>query len=185
MTHQENIFRNSVMEFDQVYFWTDTIKDWKNLLRQDKYKELIISSWKELIRREQIAIYAFVIMPNHLHMVWEMKDLNGKEKPYASFNKFISHQILKDLRKNHPDVLPYFEVQDTERKYRFWQRDPLAVLIDSKIKVEQKIDYIHNNPLQLKWNLADRPEKYYWSSANYYENGKDEFGIITHYKDRF
>ena len=35
--HQESRFRNSRMEFDLVYFWTDTIKDWKHLLKQDKY----------------------------------------------------------------------------------------------------------------------------------------------------
>lgn len=85
--HLESKFRNSHMEFDKVYFWTSTIKDWKHLLRQDKYKELIISSWQELIRRGQIIIYAFVIMPNHLHVVWKMTEPNGKEMPHASFNK--------------------------------------------------------------------------------------------------
>ncbi|MCA0229402.1 MAG: hypothetical protein LCH91_02990 [Bacteroidetes bacterium] len=47
--HQESKFRNSRMNFDEVYFWTDTIKDWKHLLKQDKYKEWIISSWQELV----------------------------------------------------------------------------------------------------------------------------------------
>ena len=173
------------MNFDQVYFWTDTIKDWKHLLTPHKYKELIISCWQELIRRERILIYGYVIMPNHLHVVWEMIQPNGKEFPYASFNKFTSHMMLKDLRDSHPAVLPYFKVNDSERQYRFWQRDPLAILMDSKQKVEQKITYMHNNPLQDHWNLADRPENYRWSSAAYCENGVDEFSILTHYEERF
>lgn len=77
--HQESKFRNSRMNFDEVYFWTDTIKDWKHLLKQDKYKEWIISSWQELVNRGQIVVYAYVIMPNHLHVIWEMKEPNGKE----------------------------------------------------------------------------------------------------------
>jgi len=188
--HQESKYRNSRMEFDSVYFWTDTIKDWKHLLKQDKYKELIISSWQELIRRDQIIIYAYVIMPNHLHVVWEMKEPNGKEigtptRPHASFNKFTSHLILKDLKSNHPKVLPYFKVDEKERQYRIWQRDPLAILMDSKLKVEQKINYIHNNPLHERWNLISHPESYRWSSAEFYNSGKDEFEILTHYSQRF
>ncbi|TDB61877.1 transposase [Arundinibacter roseus] len=173
------------MDFNQVYFWTDTIKDWKKLLGKDKYKEIIISSWKELASRGMIAVYGFVIMPNHLHVVWELTELNGKEAPHASFNKYTSHTILKDLKTNYPQVLPFFKVNEPEREYRVWQRDPLAVLMDSKQKVEQKIEYMHNNPLQERWNLVDRPENYRWSSARFYEQGFDEFGILTHYMDRF
>ncbi len=183
--HQESRYRNSRMNFDEVYFWTDTIKDWKHLLKQDKYKELIISSWQELVSRDTIIVYAYVIMPNHLHVVWEMKEPNGKEIAHASFNKFTSHQILNDLKIKHPKVLPYFKVEEPERNYRIWQRDPLAILMDSKDKIEQKIEYIHNNPLQERWNLAKIPEEYIWSSANFYSNGKDEHGILTHYKQRF
>lgn len=173
------------MEFDNVYFWTDTIKDWKRLLTPDKYKEVVISSWQELIERKMIMVYGFVIMPNHLHVVWEMNEPNGKEMPHASFNKYTSHTILKDLKASHPDVLPHFKVNDPERSHRIWQRDPLAILMDTQKKVEQKIVYMHNNPLHERWNLADRPENYRWSSANFYEKGVDEFGILTHYMDRY
>ncbi len=173
------------MDFEEVYFWTDTIKDWKHLLKQDKYKNVIISSWQELVERGKIAIYGFVIMPNHLHIVWEMKEPNGREMPHASFNKFTSHLILKDLKANHRAVLPYFKVDEPERDYRVWQRDPLAILMDSKAKVEQKLDYIHLNPLQEQWNLAIRPEEYKWSSAKFYETGEDKFHFLTHYTERF
>jgi putative transposase len=177
--------RNSRMQLEDVYFWTDTIKDWKKLLKQDEYKALIINCLKELVDTKLIKIYAFVIMPNHLHLIWEMIAMNKKEMPHASFNKKTSHLIIKDLKENHMRVLPYFKVDDKERSYRVWQRDPLAILMDSRTKVEQKIDYIHFNPLTERWNLADRPEHYYWSSANFYETGVDEFGFLTHYLERF
>ena len=177
--------RNSRMSLGEVYFWTDTIKDWKRLLTQEKYMHLIIETWQELIKDSFIKIYAFVIMPNHLHIVWELLKKNGYEMPHASFNKKTAHQIVKDLKDNHPLVLPYFEVSEKERQYRIWQRDPLAILMDSRKKVEQKIEYIHLNPLQEHWNLADRPENYRWSSAKFYETGEDELGILTHYREQF
>ena len=171
--------RNSTVLLNEVHFWTDTIKDWKNILLNDDFKLIIIDSLKELVARDKIVVYAFVIMPNHIHLVWEIKAINGKEMPHASFNKFTAHQFQKKLRLTESIELEQFIVNDVERKYRFWQRDPLAVLIDSREKAIQKIEYIHNNPLQEKWNLVDEAEKYKWSSAKFYENGIDDFGFLT------
>jgi REP element-mobilizing transposase RayT len=176
--------RNSRMTLHDVYFWTDTIKDWKHLLKKDKYKELIINFLKDLSDKKQVVIYGFVIMPNHLHLIWELKSMNGKEMPHASFNKATGHELIKDLKENHTAVLPFFEVNKKDRSYRIWQRNPLAILMDSRKKLEQKLDYIHNNPVYEKWNLADRPENYYWSSAKFYETGQDDFGILVNYMDR-
>jgi REP element-mobilizing transposase RayT len=173
------------MELLQVYFWTNTIKDWKNLLQKDKYKALIIDQLKWLCDRNKIVVYGFVLMPNHMHLLWELVEMNGKEKPHASFNKWTSSNFLKDLRIHHPEALPYFTEETLERNHRFWQRDPLAILMDTKKKFEQKLEYVHLNPLQEKWNLAKFPEEYKWSSARFYESGNDEFGILTHYMERF
>ena len=156
--------RNSSLELNEVYFWTSTVKDWK---------------------RQLIVVYGFVIMPNLIHLIWELKNMNGKEKPHASFNKATAHVMRIDLMANHPLQLKEFKVDKTERQYRIWQRDPLAILLDSKEKFEQKLDYIHCNPLKEKWNLAERPEDYKWSSASYYEKGVSSFSFLTHYHDRF
>lgn len=106
-----------------------------------------------------------------------MGNENGRELPHASFNKFTSHMILKDLKKNHPEVLSLFKVEEAESDYRIWQRDPLAILMNTKQKVEQKIAYMHNNPLHERWQLADCPEKYRWSSAQFYEKGELGFPL--------
>jgi putative transposase len=84
-----------------------------------------------------------------------------------------------------PQIIPFKDAHDRERKHRFWQRDPLVVQMNSKSAVEQTIDYIHFNPLQEHWNLVSKPEEYRWSSARFYETGVDEFGIITDYRERF
>ncbi|WP_245598702.1 transposase [Sporocytophaga myxococcoides] len=177
--------RNSRMNLKEVYYWTNTIKDCRHLLKEDKFKLIILEELKWLVDHKKIVVYAFVIMPNHMHLVWELLEFNGKESPHASFNKWTSSQFLKNLRKDHPKVLPFFVEQTSERSHRFWQRDPLAVLMNSRKKVEQKIDYIHLNPLNDRWNLVKSPEDYKWSSANFYEKGLDEFRILTHYMDRF
>jgi REP element-mobilizing transposase RayT len=132
----------------------------------------------------KIMVYRYAIMPNHLHIIWEMLEKNGKEMAHASFNKWTSSNFLKDLRANHPKVVSAFIEKTSERSHRFWQRDPLAILMDSRKKVEQKLNYIHVNPLQEKWSLAKLPEDYRWSSAKFYDSGEDEFGVLTHYRER-
>jgi len=45
----------------------------------------------------------------------------------------------------------------------------------------QKLDYIHNNPLQEKWQMSDFPENYKYSSARFYLTAEDEFKLLDHY----
>jgi hypothetical protein len=77
-----------------------------------------------------------------------------------------------------------FETNESTRKYRIWQRDPLAIRIYSRNMLEQNLNYIHNNPLQEKWKLANAPEDYHWSSAGYYLTNTDKFNIIKDYRER-
>ena len=177
--------RNSKLLLNETYFWTDTIKDWDKILLQDKYKKIILDSLQELVSRGQIAVYGFVIMPNHVHLLWKMLSLNGQEMPHASFNKYTAHRILEDVKSTNAKRLKKFRVEEKERMYRIWQRDPLAIHMDSTDKLEQKLTYIHNYPLQEHWDLVQYPEDYVWSSSKFYETGEDDFGFITHYKEDF
>lgn len=65
--------------------------------------------------------------------------------PYASCNKAIGHLIVKNMKESHDPKLADFKVHGPERQYRIWQRDPLAVLLDTKSKLEQKLDFIHKS----------------------------------------
>ena len=54
-------------------FFTATILEWKKLLTPDKYKDIIIHSLTFLVNNNRMFIYGFVIMPNHIHLIWQMK----------------------------------------------------------------------------------------------------------------
>jgi putative transposase len=175
--------RQGQMETALCYFYTDTIQDFKPLLADDECKQICIDSWKYLTAQKLITIYGYVIMPNHIHLLWMMNGLNGKESPAGSFAKFTAHQFKALLKKKEPAALLPYQSKKTDRAFQFWKRDPLAIAISSKKALLQKLDYIHHNPVQEKWNLADLPERYRWSSAEFYMSGKDEFDILTHYDD--
>ena len=174
------------MDFNQIYFYTATIADWKDLLRQDEMKLIIVQSLQNLIERKKVKIYGYVIMPNHIHLLWKMIERNGKESPANSFMKFTAHQFLEKLRSKDIKTLKPYEVDWLSRKHNFWQRDSLAIELYTEMVLVQKLHYIHVNPLQEKWQLASLPEQYDYSSAQfYYSDGKERsFGFLTHYQDR-
>jgi putative transposase len=172
------------MDFNSLYFFTSTIIDWKKLLAPDKYKDIIITSLKYLVEHQKIVVYGFVIMPNHIHLIWELLIMNGKEKPNASLMKFTAHKIQEDLCRYHPHILELFKVDSSSRKYNFWQREGWPVTLYTPEVIYQKLDYIHNNPVQGKWMLVNSPIEYKYSSARFYETGIDEFGFLTHIGDR-
>ena len=58
------------MEIGEVFFWTATIINWQHLLREDRFKEVIIQSLRTLSVKSLADIFAFVIMPNHIHLIW-------------------------------------------------------------------------------------------------------------------
>jgi len=172
------------MDLGKVYFFTATIKDWYPLLDKKGFKDILISSLKFLSNKGLIRIYGFVFMPNHIHLILENIEMNGKELPHASFLKFTSHQFLKNLSLNDPKALNNFKVNESNKLHSFWQRDSLAVEIYSEVVAYQKLDYIHNNPCRGKWMLVDNPVNYHFSSYEFYEYGIDRFGFLNHLGER-
>lgn len=171
------------MDDNYPYFYTDTIFGFKYLLNDDHLKMIIISSLQYLVKQKFVEIYGYVIMPNHIHLIWNILQINGKESPVASFTKFTAHQFRKYLLANNPNLLDIYKSDKEDRSYQFWKRDPLAIPLSTNDILLQKLDYIHDNPIKEKWKLCASPEEYAWSSANFYETGFDKFNILTDFRD--
>lgn len=100
-----------------------------------------------------------------------------------SFMRFTSQKIKFYLQDKSSEMLNNFLVNKKDRKYQIWQRNSLATELYSRKIIEQKLDYIHSNPFQGKWMLAESPLDYPWSSFNFYEGKNDQFNFLTHYMD--
>ncbi len=158
-------------------FFTATIQEWKHLLKEDKYKLIIIEALKFLVAEKKVTVYGFVIMSNHLHIIWQSKGSNRIQKVQNSFIKHTSKEFKKQLENDNK--LKDYEVNAIDRKYNFWQRDSLNIELFTASVFNQKLNYIHYNPV--KAGLCNLPEEYYFSSALFYEKGSGVFGFIEHY----
>jgi len=97
-------------QFYHPQFFTATILEWKHLLKPDKYKDLIIESLRFLVRAKRVEVFAFVIMSNHLHLIWKVLEGHKKENVQRDFLKFTGQRIKEDLLRNHSTALPHFAV---------------------------------------------------------------------------
>ena len=158
-------------------FYTATIIDWKLLLDNDIFKNIIISSLKYLIDNKKIKLHAFVIMDNHIHLIWQALGENNPNKIRHNFMKFTAQQMKFELMKSDDYYLQDFKVKKDDRVFQFWKRNALSVELFSENFFVQKMNYIHDNPV--KAGICIFPEDYKYSSASYYNCGDDYFGIMT------
>ena len=161
-------------------FYTATILEWKPLLQDDKFKDIITSSLEFLTSQKRIALYAFVIMNNHIHVIWQVSDEFKPEMVQQSFMKYTAQMMLKELRNNHPQLLEAFKVNAKDRMHQVWERNSLSVSLWSRKIFLQKLDYIHNNPVRA--GLCALPEEYKYSSASFYINADKRWNFLTHYE---
>ena len=115
-------------------------------------------------------------MPNHIHMIVRLLQDRTLADVMRDHKKHVAKQIIRQYQAEGNDrALAFLEhaARDTPRQqYRVWEDDYDARNVFSPDFLRQKVEYIHNNPCQPHWRLAEQPESYAWSSARYYVLGK-------------
>lgn len=164
-----------------VEFFTATCLNWQPLLLPDERKDILIDSLKFMVNDKRIWLYGFVIMPNHIHLMWRRQDEWVNKRTEQIFLKFTAQQIKFRLMTSAPQELGQYRSTQRDRIYHFWERRPYKATMYNRKVAYQKIDYMHNNPV--KAGLCTLPEEYTYSSCRFYEMNKDEWGFITHYEE--
>ncbi len=83
------------------------------------------------------------------------------------------------LTKESPVLLEEFKVNKYDRHYQFWKREALSIELFTPAVFNQKLVYIHNNPVRA--GLCINPEDYFYSSGRFYHNGTNDFGMLSHF----
>ena len=115
--------QKSYIEKGEIYFWTATINQWQRLLENDEYKDVIVDSLEYLTDSGKIDVFAFIIMPNHIHLLWRVNEPNGKESPQGSLLKYTAHLFKKKLHKEDSRKLESYKVNSSTKNYEFCPKD--------------------------------------------------------------
>jgi REP element-mobilizing transposase RayT len=161
----------SSRRYEADYF-TATILEWKFLLTDDRFKDIIVGSLRHMAERKRAMVHAFVIMNNHIHVIWHILHPHTRDEVQWDMLKFTAQTIIRELR-GEPEVLQQYYVGARDRKYLVWECNPLAVPLWSENVLMQKLVYLHSNPVRA--GLCAYAEDYKYRTASHYVCGEDQF----------
>ena len=165
---------------ESTYFTTATINDWQNLLYRQSMIDIVMHSLGFLVENGRCQIYAFVIMPNHIHLIWHVCDsYKLSDLKYGLFS-YTAHEFRRHLLESDSMELENYKSRLADRRYNFWIKSPFDIPTVSEPFLLQKLDYIHRNPS--KAGLVNNPWEYKYSSASSYRAGRPEWEFLTLYR---
>jgi REP element-mobilizing transposase RayT len=159
---------------DKAYFITITIVGWIDLFTRQIHRDTIIDSLKYCQQKKGLEIYAFVLMPSHLHLMCSGQDGNKLSDIIRDFKKFTSKRLIQNILEEPESrrewMLEQFKKAcahlKKEMNYKVWQDGYHGVQLDSNKFIYQKLNYIHQNPVVDR--IVEKAEDYIYSSARNY-----------------
>ncbi|MGL1889324.1 MAG: transposase [Reichenbachiella sp.] len=159
-----------------MYFVTFTVVEWLDVFTRDDYRQIVLKSLRHCQQEKGLIIHAWVVMSNHMHLIISRK-LEGEQLSgiVRDFKKYTSKSIIKSIEENNLEsrrnwLLWIFKSagakNNNNTNYQFWRQDNHAEQLVSNKFMDQKLNYIHMNPVVSR--LVEEPEHYLYSSARDY-----------------
>ena len=164
---------------DGVYFISFAVVGWLDVFTRNEYKDLFLESLQFCQKNKGLEIYAWCIMTSHVHLVFRSIDGQNPELLIGDLKRFTSRSIVKSIQENSKEsrrefLLDFFkkeaEKSSNVKHYQFWRHDNKPIELWSNKVIQQKIDYVHNNPVEE--GLVYNAEDYVYSSAIDYSGQK-------------
>ncbi len=165
----------SIRNQEGMYFLTSTVVEWIDVFSRKIYRDTIIDSFDYCIKNKGLRLHAFVIMTNHVHWIASAKEKLKFSDIVRDLKKHTSKEIVKQIQEYAHEsrrdwmlnAFSYSGINHSDNKnHKFWQDDNHAMEIFSEKFFEEKLNYIHNNPVRAGW--VNKPEDYIYSSAGDY-----------------
>jgi len=162
---------------DNTWFLTFTCYEWIPLFEITRSYDLIYN-WLTLIDNKfKIKTLAFVIMPNHVHLLLYLPDTKiNLNSIIGNAKRFMAYSLVQRLTsQKHVTLLNKLNMACSEKekakgqKHKVFEPSFDAKVVYSIDFLHQKLDYIHHNPVSGKWNLCNEFVDYEHSSAAFYE----------------
>lgn len=176
--------RTLFQKISPTYFVTTTVTEHTNIFHIPAIAEILIQNIRFYLQKQHVSMQGFVIMPNHIHLLCTVSNSTTISKFIGRIKEFSAKQIIQYCKyQQNIKLLQIFKNSAKKYKqpyqYQVWQErfDDLCITQEKTFYI--KLNYIHTNPLQPHWNLAQTPEAYKLSSAAFYILGEQVILPIT------
>ncbi len=164
---------------NSLHYLTFTVVGWVDVFTRKRYRDVFIDSLKYCQQKKGLLIFSYVIMSNHVHLIVRTDSGMGLSAIIRDLKRFTSNQIIKAIQENRQESRSewmlrlfkyYAKYNSNNTKYQFWKQDNRPIELVTPKWINQKLDYIHFNPV--KAGLVESPEHYVYSSAKNYVGEK-------------
>jgi REP element-mobilizing transposase RayT len=160
---------------DGLYFVTFSVVGWIDVFTRRIYQDMLIESLEYCRTKKDMKIFCYCIMPNHIHYITHSvnKQLSSTLRDLKSFT---AKQLLKAIEENSKESRKDWMMRQfgfygrncpQKQVFQFWNHSNHPFFLYSQKLIQQKVDYIHYNPV--KAGFVNEPHEWRMSSAN--ENG--------------
>ncbi|WP_276135144.1 REP-associated tyrosine transposase [Polluticoccus soli] len=158
------------------HFITFSVINWIDALSRPHYKDIVVDSLKYCIANKGLTIHSWVIMNNHVHMIISAEGDSQLADIVRDFKKFTAAKLLEAVDQSSESRRSWMmwlfgaagRANTNNTHYQFWQQDNHPIALNNHPIAQQKIDYIHDNPVRA--GIVFAPEHYIYSSAvDYYD----------------
>lgn len=156
---------------NKLYFITMTIVDWIDVFTIRLYKDFIVENLQYCQKNKGLEIYEYVIMTNYIHMICASVKVPLSDI-IRDFKSYTSKELVRLIKENPLEsrkqwMLNAFS-QAGKKNYRnknnqVWQNNNWPTLLSSNYLIDQKTNYIHNDPVVA--GFVSDPCNYLYSSA--------------------
>ncbi|HRN73771.1 MAG TPA: transposase [Ginsengibacter sp.] len=156
---------------DKLYFISFAVVFWIDLFIRNEYREIMLESWRFCQKEKGLEIYGWCIMTNHVHMIVGSKD-RAMDKIVGEMKSFTSRSLRKQIVENPresrrvwmSEMMKRAGIENSNNNdWQLWQQHNKPIEIFNKKMFNQKLQYIHLNPV--KAGFVENPEDYLYSSA--------------------
>ena len=159
---------------DKLYFLTHTVVDWIDVFTRQELAMIVVDSLNYCISNKGLEVFAWCLMPSHLHMIARTAEADGNlSNIMRDFKKFTSKKIVKTIPEINESRKEWLirHLQTGVNSFQVWKEGMHPIELYSQKFMDQKLDYIHNNPVAA--GIVYEPQQYVFSSArDYYESIK-------------
>ena len=154
-----------VVESNGIYFVSSTIIEWIPIFTSEKYFRIIIDSLNFCKTEKDLKLFCYVIMDNHFHLIVSHPKLSDVMR---SLKGYTADRILDELKNDNYkwkfDLMKFYKKKYKITNYQIWQEGFHPQMISSVEVLNQKIEYIHYNPV--KRGFVNNPQDWKYSSVN-------------------
>jgi REP element-mobilizing transposase RayT len=168
-------FKNS----EGLYFVSFAVINWIDVFTRNEYKDIVLDALSYAMEQKAMRVFAWCIMTNHVHLIFDVEAPNKPELVLGDIKRYTSRKLTEAISNNVREsrkewMLRQFqeaaEKSSNTTKYQFWSHDNKPIELWSESVIKQKVDYIHNNPVE--GGLVFQPKDYMYSSAVDYAGGQ-------------